>query len=330
MTRQILTSALLALFLLATSAGAADRPELEIESAMDAHSDLELSGILQTAGGYWAVSDNAEDHFIYLLTIGKKGKGYRLIPTLDLTKLKGFNTVQDAFLAELRVDKKHRRLDLEGITGCGDLLYVANERVRQVLIIDTKAKTIAKAPIDFSSYADLFKGEANAGFEGVAADCASQKLFVAKEREPRRIITVDMRTWAVVADHDIGVSDRGGQMIINPFNGGNGLMTINPDFADLTFDQGYLYVLERNTYEVTKVDPKTFEVVARVSYFNAEHNLYETGDPYPQAEALSLSKDKIVVGIDHNGTPFTAAANKTFGFKGKAGSMFIFKRPAGF
>jgi hypothetical protein len=310
------------------------RPELERLRFMTAHTKQELSGLSMGPTGLWGVADDKADHFVFAVDLGKKGKRYKLEATIDLTKLAGFDGVSTAIAAETRVGEKDRRLDLEGIARCGDELYLVNERVRQVMVVDLKAKSIAKAPIDFSAYPDLFAGEANAGFEGVAADCATRTIYLAKERDPRRLLTVERATWTLVGDHDVAPSDRGGQKVINPFNGGQGLLTIGADFADLTFDGGFLYALERGTYEIAKIDPKTYQVVARVSYFLSEHGAYETGEPFAIAEALAMTKDEIYVGLDNNGTSVAPAAGKALGIKpgegDRVGAIMVFKRPAGF
>lgn len=306
------------------------RPELELKRLLFAKSAHELSGLAATQPGstdLLTVADEAEDHFIYRIKYSDGGKRYRLEPTIDLTKLKGYDVYVKSLKDETRVAEKDRRLDFEGLAVCGTTIYAINERVRQVLVIDKTSLT--RAPINFSGYEDLFAGEANAGFEGIAADCESGLLFVAKEREPRRIFTIEIKTWTLIGDYDVTQSERSGQKVINPWTG-NGLLTLSPDFADLTFDGGFLYALERNTYEIAKIDPKAFTVVARVSYLKAEKGLYETGEPFGIAEGLSLTKDEIVIGLDHNGSPISGTAAKRTGIKGDFGSILVFKRPAGF
>jgi uncharacterized protein YjiK len=281
------------------------------------------------------VSDGGGDHYLYELKLGK-GRKFNTKKGVDLTKLDGTRTYLEALSRLALVKPDDRRLDLEGLAVCGDAVYVVNERVRQVLVVDLAARKLEMAPIDFGAgdpegAARLFQGGGNAGFEGVAADCAGKVLYVAKEREPRYIVKVDLATWKVLGSFDLAPSDRDGQKVINPFTG-DGLMALNPDFADLAFDGGFLYVLERNTAEIAKVDPASGQVVARVSYYKTERAplLYETGEPFGVAEALLLDKDRIWIGFDNNGQPVGGKTAKAYDVKGHPPALAAFKRPAGF
>ncbi len=310
----------------AETTGHGGAPELKLKHASFAQSNEEISGAVLSGKDLLMVSDNAEDHFVYRAV--PDGNRFTVAKALDLTRLDGYSNYVDALKTEGRVPVKDRRIDFEGITACGDKIYMINERVRQVLVIEDK-KRVTRLAVDFSGYAELFGGGPNAGFEGLAVDCATNTLYVAKEREPRQIFVIDLKTLQITKNFDVPSSDRAGQRVINPFTA-EGLMDIGPDFADLAFDGGYLYAIERNTYEIAKIDPKTFEVVARRSYYKTEKPLYETGEPFGAAEALSLTADEITIGIDNNQTPLTHFAKKTYGVKGKFGALLVFERPKGF
>jgi len=307
-----------------------DRPELEPTLLTLAKETKEVSGVADIGGKTYVVADAAEDHYLYEVSL--KGGRFPMKSTLDLAKLAGFKEYVATLPTEVGVAEKDRRLDLEGLTACGPVAYAINERVRHVLVIDTQKKTFAKLGVDLSGYADLFKGEANAGFEGIAADCDGQTLYVAKERDPRQILVLklDGKGGATLAEHfDVAPSDRAGQQVINPFTG-QGLMPIGADFADLAFEKGYLYALERNTYEIAKIDVAKKAVVARVSYYKTEKNLYETGEPFGVAEALQLTADTIRVGFDNNGSPLGVKASLKAKVAGAFPGFYVYKRPAGF
>lgn len=304
----------------------AESPELELVKAQFARSEHELSGLALLGKDLVLVADDKTDSFLYKATFA--GKRYQITKLLDLNKVDGFKAYLDSLQGEARIPEKDRRIDFEGVAVCGKKTYLINERVRQVVVVED-GKKLARLPIDFDGYKALFDGGANAGFEGLTADCATDTLYVAKERDPRQIFVVDLKSQEVARSSDFPASDRAGQRVINPFTG-QGLFDVGPDIADLAFDGGFLYALERNSYEVTKLDPKTFDVVARVSYFKTEKPLYETGEPFGQAEALRLTPDEIMIGVDNNGTPLTHFAEKTFGVKGKVGVIMTFKRPKGF
>lgn len=289
----------------------------------------EMSGIAMLGKEMIVVADEAEDHYLYKIERKKKDGRFKLVPMLDLRRLEGWSAVLEKMKETLGVPEKHRRLDLEGIAACPGVLYLANERTRQVLVVE-ELKRIKVAPIDFlAGFPELFAGEANAGFEGIAADCAGDVLYVAKEREPRKILKVDVKTWKLLEAFDVPPSDRAGQKVINPFTG-DGLFDIGPDYADLYFDKGFLYALERNTFEVTKIDPAKKEVIARLSYYKTEKPLYESHEPFGLAENLWLNSGELWIGLDNNGTPTTRKAAKELKYEGEGGVFLIYKRPEGF
>jgi hypothetical protein len=304
------------------------RPELVLTKLLfTAEPTREISGFAWVGKALVAIADDATDHYIYMVDRG--GKRPKVKPYLDFTKLQGWEAVVAAMKAETHVPEDDRRLDIEGVAACGDTkLYVINERVRQVYEIADKAR-IRQLPLDLSVYAELFAGGPNAGLEGIAVDCATSTMYLAKERDPRGIVAVELATGKVRVAPDVAASDRGNQKVINPFNG-DGLYTISPDYSDLAFDGGYLYALERNTYEIAKIDPKTFAVVARVSYFKTEKPLYETGEPFGIAEALALTSDAIILGTDNNKTPISGSAVAKYHVRGNVPALMFFARPPGF
>jgi hypothetical protein len=105
---------------------------------------------------------------------------------------------------------------------------------------------------------------------------------------------------------------------------------VAPDFSDLAFDKGYLYVLERSARQITKVDPAGMKVVARFSYERAERGVYDADPRFGMAEGLALSSKQVILGFDNNGAQLTAAASERFGVKGNPSSIIYFRRPRGF
>lgn len=293
---------------------AAPRVELAFEKAVFDHGDLELSGITFFNGKWLVVSDDGSDHFVY--EVKPKQKRFDVKKFIDLSNIATGTTKID-------------RLDLEGITTCEDTIYLADERVRQIIQIEPGQKP-ERLKIDFSAYPELFVGDVNAGFEGVAADCANKIMFVAKERDKRFIIRVDMNTWKVIDVKDFELSDRSGQKAIDFKNDAAGLMELSSDASDLYFENGFLYVLERNNYDVTKIDAKTLQVVAHASFFKTLKDLYSTGEPFGLAEALYMTKDVLVIGVDNNHQPLSVIAEAKFKVKGAHPGLFFFKRPNGF
>jgi hypothetical protein len=301
--------------------------ELKPTSFQVALSDAELSGMTIIDDTILYVSDGGADTTI-LSHSPKDNHRFALIDWLDLKKLTGYSEYEESLANVKIVKKKHRRFDLEGIASCGDKIYLANERVREVLVVSNR-KSIAKLPIDFSAHPKLNEGKANAGLEGVAVDCKKQILYVMKERDPRLLFKIDLKTNKIVKSGDFAGSNRQGQKVIDPFSG-EGLMEIGPDTADLFFTDGFLYALERNTFEVTKINPDTFAVISRVSYFGTERLLYETPEPFGLAEALYITNTHILIAFDNNHFPLSRATEKKYGVTGTQGALIYFERPKGF
>jgi len=312
----------------------AARPELKpTKIAVASSAEFELSGLAIANGTTYVVSDESSHHYIYQvrpLTAPEQNKNttlytFTLVPAINLK-------TYAATLTGLSPDQKPKRIDFEAIAVCDGVFYLADERVRQIVEVkQEKEQTRFRVlPINFSSFKDLASGGDNAGFEGVALDCDNDVLFVAKERSPRRIFKIDLKKGTLLSDHDLKGSDRSGQKVIHPFNGGNGLMEISADISDLYYTDGFLYVLERSTYEIAKVDPKTMKVVGRVSYFTTTKHAYQTGEPFGLAEALALTDKEIVLAFDNGGNRLTHQFSKTFGPEGNKGIIITFERPKGF
>jgi hypothetical protein len=326
----------------------AGRVELTLERAVFVEGKYEISGAAaagKDGDDLLLVSDEAEDHYVYKTSGRSARQRMVLAPLFDLRKLDGFAAYEKRLQGHTELKAKDRRLDLEGLAVCGpeaagvpEAVYLANERAREVLKI-TGGKRLEVVDAAFAALpgaaARLAAGGANAGIEGIAVDCAGQRLFIAKERQERALWRVDLRTGKVEALPTPPPSERGGQKVIDPETG-HGLFDVGADIADLYFDQqadggrGALYALERNTYEILKLDPANGAPLARVSYFKTEQGLYETGEPFGQAEALVLTPKRIIVGLDNNGTPLTKKAKRAYDVKGDPGAVFYFRRPDGF
>lgn len=315
-------------FLLVTSiwlptaqAQAPQRPELELLQVSFERGSHELSGAALLGDKLVFVSDEPTDKYLletayttlFTDTNASGGARFSLKRGLDLSQLPGFD---------------QRRIDLEGLAYCPDRLYIANEGPREVLQLDLRARKLSQLALNFDREA-LSAGGINAGIEGIAVDCQEQLLFVAKERDPRMLLVFSLKDGQLLRQGNPPASDRDGQKVINPMTG-NGLLSIGPDFADLVFDQGYLYALERNTYEIVKVDPKSFAALARVSYLQHEKSLYDTGEPFGTAEVLLMTAQEILIAFDNNGSPLSSVALQKYGISGPHGAVMRFKRPQGF
>lgn len=202
--------------------------------------------------------------------------------------------------------------DLEGIDYCSQTgLYFIDERLNRAYLKDEADKS--HMIFNKGQLRDGLKWGTNSGLEGLALDCENHLLYLAKERDPRFIVTYDMKE----------------QMITDIFD----LPDSESDISDLKFQNGFLYMLERNANYITKINAQTKQLIDRVSYRETcshhEGKLYSYSE-YGMAEALVLTADEIWIGLDNNGLPFSEHARKTYGLQGNQPLLIKFKRPQGF
>lgn len=205
-------------------------------------------------------------------------------------------------------------LDIEAIDICGEEFYLSNEKNDKFYIVKNGEKT-REFVLDYSAVGGLSKGflSGNKGFEGMAIDCENQIMYLAKEREPRFLLNVDLKTRRVLKQWNIPETDAF-------------------DFSEAKYENGFLYLLERTGMLVTKVDPKTEKVIAKFSYQNMEKSPGYLYGPaiYTFAEALMLTPTEIWIGFDNNGLKVTKEAKKDLGIKNRDPLIMRFKRPANF
>ena len=168
--------------------------ELELETIGVALTAAELSGMAIYDNGVILVSDGGEDTTVFRAE-ERKNHRFALVDWMRLPDYEGFAAYKKSFANAKQLKKKHRRFDLEGIATCGDLIYFANERVREVFTAPaSRPKKLTRLDLPIATQPDIFEGGANAGLEGIAVDCKKQHLFVAKERDPRRLYKFDLKT----------------------------------------------------------------------------------------------------------------------------------------
>src|SRR5262245_40827952 len=294
----------------------AELAELEVIRVTFGTSSQEISGAAFIQGLLHVVADGPQDLGIYV--VRQMGKRFELEADLDLGTLSGYRDYIAALETDPDVPAKDRLIDLEGLCSCGRSIYLTNERARHILRV--KSGKIERLPIDFRAFKEVQEGGSNAGFEGVAVDCTKSLMYVAKERSPRRIFTIRMADWKILSMDDV-------EPLTTSAENAAG---VAPDFSDLAFDKGYLYVLERAARQITKVDPAGMRVVARFSYERAERGLYDADPRFGMAEGLALNSKQVILGFDNNGAQLTPAASQRFGVTGNPSAIIYFTRPRGF
>jgi hypothetical protein len=287
--------------------------ELALERILFENGSHEISGIAWKDGTLYAVADDAEDHCLY--RVKESGSRFDLVEELNLLAVPGGQAYKDALDTMPDLDNASRRFDLEGVSMCGDEIYFANERARHILRMKDRT-SLELLPVDLKAFQQLFEGGNNAGIEGVAADCLRKRLYIAKERSPRALMFVRMRDWKLmrVAEPVAAAGEAKGA----------------PDFSDLSFYNGHLYAIERNTGDIIKLDSTRLVVLDRVSYRSTESGLYDTDEPYGLAEGLALTSKHIIIGLDNNGAPLSRTAQQKFGVADNPSAIMYFKRPRGF
>lgn len=254
--------------------------------------DFDFSGIVKTNDTIYVVADKPWNTFIY---------------SIDFEE-------QKWLINHKRPITSEERFDLEAIDFAGGNFYLANEYTGSINILPAGEKDVRILPIDFTKKSLSPETWKNAGWEGLAIDETNKIMYLAKERQPRFILAVDMKSWTITDQFDIDQTD-------------------SNDFSDLKFQNGFLYVLERNGNYITKINPVTREVVSKFHYKHvASHpngKLFEPGK-YGMAEALLLTEDEIWVGLDNNGLKVSDFARQSYNLNDKAPVILVFDRPAGF
>lgn len=250
---------------------------------------FDLSGISRVGHNYYVISDKEYHTWIYEINLEKQS--FQIIDSVSL--------------------QYDQSADIEAIDYCEQFSwFFTNEKNNQAYISDLTGQS--KLIFDFKQLGDPLDWGTNKGLEGIAVDCTNKILYLAKEREPRFIISYDMTKKVITG---INLKDSLG------------------DISDLKYESGFLYLLERNENLIAKVDVTTMEIVDKVSYKDTcshpQGKLY-AGTEYGMAEALLMTPDEIWMGLDNNGMYFSEFATSTFGLTGNRPVILRFKRPEGF
>ncbi len=208
-------------------------------------------------------------------------------------------------------------LDIEGIECCNNEFYILDEYLNEVYIIKNGNCEMMKIDIPWSKYGIDRSDWGNRGFEGIAMDCENNILYLAKEREPRNIYRIDLNTKEITEPFATQLSEGDGH-----------------DIADMKFENGKLYILERGLGQITSIDLES-GLKRSVSFqdlvFHNGERLFQNSNPqFGMAESFLLKPDEIWLGIDNNGDPVSNYGLSLGLKKGNKTIILIFKRPEGF
>ena len=212
-------------------------------------------------------------------------------------------------------DYKTEDCDIEAVDVFNNQIVVSEE-TNNLMYMQNKKGEFELMPTDFTKLeADLSRwGAANAGVEGFCVDAKNNTIYFAKEREPRRLFSYDMKKNEFHTDFDD---------VVLPNDG---------DISDMKYLKGYVYYLDRANCLVVRIDVKTKEKVQysfRKYSNNGKEHIYKAD--YGMAEALLITDNAIFVGMDNNNDPVSKYGEE-IGLKAgsTAPSIFVFKRPANF
>jgi hypothetical protein len=240
---------------------------------------FDASGLLIKAGGE-------------ILTINDRVPSLYRIKFLPNTNSADLIALPDCF-APPQLDRfkgeKFGRYDCEGIAQDAEgRLYLCEEADRWILRCDPKTKLVERLAIDWSPAKQYFSPlDRNASFEGIAV--GEDRLYVANERQLGRIIAVDLKTLRVVDDFAVRAWGSNAQDV---------------HYSDLSWFEGALYVLLRESRCVLQVDPKSHRVLAEYSFREMERApdvLYRLLYPTGNMEGLAVDREHIWLLTDNNG-----------------------------
>jgi len=205
----------------------------------------------------------------------------------DLEKLPDcFTPTQLAAFAGEKTD----RYDIEGIAEDARYrIYVCEEANRWILRFDPRSRTVERLKIDWAPVQKYFsRADPNASFEGIAI--GDGKLYVANERERGRIIVIDLATLKVVEDFEVRSS------VVSLWG---------PQYSDLGWFRGELYVLMREDHVVLRVNPHSHQVLAEYDFSQMEaapENKYRKLYWFAGVmEGLAVDENQFWLVTDNNG-----------------------------
>jgi hypothetical protein len=237
-----------------------------------------------------------------LLTVNDRGSSLYRVQFRAGTNVADLVTVPDCFTTTQLAPfarEKTGRWDCEGIArDDAGRLYLCEEANRWILRWDPRTQSVERLVIDWSPAKSYFTTtDINASFEGVAI--GGGKLYVANERQRGRIIVVDLATLKVERHFQVSYSAS---------------RAFDTHYSDLSWHDGALWVLLRESDAVLKVDPLKEIVLAEFSYgeMTRQREVIYTGKyPTGTMEGLAVDDESIWLVTDNNGEARWSARSDT-------------------
>lgn len=188
--------------------------------------------------------------------------------------------------------QKRGPYDNEGLAvDAAGRIYLCEEGNRWILRVPSGGGgEVERLDIDWTPVRRWFStSDSNASFEGIAI--GGNRLYVANERSTGRIIEVDLTSLQVTGDFQVAPANR---------------EALDVHYSDLSWFDGHLWVLCRESRCVLEIDPATRKVLAEYDYYRVENDpayVYATLIPYGFMEGLAVDAQNLWLLVDNNGTP---------------------------
>lgn len=300
MRRGLLALALTALAL-NSHAEEATWPQLQLAKAWPVEGLFggNLSGVTECRGQLWAISDRVDDAVFRLREDGEVLRAEALmfaLPPSPPSPLPFGMRARNWLAAQLRGGE----LDFEGMD-CdqdGNLYLVSESRVAVLKVARNGKAEWLRLPKKLWSQArarGLFQ-RFNAYAEGLAVSPDGQQLWLAAEREPRGLLSVQntSKGWqcssACVLSVDAGTRAA--------WDGVSAPIAL--DYTALSLYQQRLFTLERSEHRICRRDITKGELQRCWGFAETlQDDQYRYNTPYGVAEAMSLDAEGAWVGIDN-------------------------------
>jgi hypothetical protein len=249
----------------------------------------DLSGLATDGERLFTVSDKGGQHDIYLIDVNEAA---------TTARLSIYKSFPEKWLKAY--EQKHSdygRIDFEGISYCSDgSFYLVDERSRRILRWTEEGAVEIDPGFDafHKRHATMnpFSGMPNSGLEAIAVDCAGKRAYIFNERQFRMGYIFDLAEGRMLDQFDYPSDPSLPLRFMNTY--------MYADFAGAFFQDGFLYILERNARQIVKYDPDNFQVLKRWELPGKIDELYETDYPFGLAEGLAIKDGFFYVVLDNN------------------------------
>lgn len=273
---RIWTLATLGMFILAGTASAFETVRISNFQPHQLDKTYPITGAYGSKSDFYTVSRNSS----LISKITPANSKSTLVAYTDVSKLSG---LYSAF-----TKRNGENFDFQAISVCQKektlpIFYVVNGFTGEILKIQDKS--LERVAVDYEKFPDYKYEDGNDGFRGLTVDCKNDKLFVAKEKNPNIVYTIDLKTKTVEHEHNLSTGEEKAE-----------------DISDLFYFNNQLYVLQKNISSVLVMNPNkpgTTSFVRRYDYSQAKTKTpIKNSSGYKNAEGLVVFEKSIYLFLD--------------------------------